>query len=81
LEGRGNFWQTSGTSGREIAKLWLQSMPLFEIDVGVHANTLVMPALDPGIHPTSQQVLSRKAGLPGIGERKRRRPSDGYARQ
>jgi hypothetical protein len=59
----------------------MQSMPLFEIDVGVHANTLVMPGLDPGIHPSSQQVLSKKDGLPGIGERKRRRPSDGYARQ
>jgi hypothetical protein len=56
-------------------------MPLFEIDVGVHANTLVMPGLDPGIHPSSQQVLSKKDGLPGIGERKRRRPWDGYARQ
>jgi hypothetical protein len=33
---------------------------LFEIEVDVHANTLVMPGLDPGIHPASQQVLSKK---------------------
>jgi hypothetical protein len=29
------------------------SLPLFENDVGVHANTLVMPGLDPDIHPSS----------------------------
>jgi hypothetical protein len=33
---------------------------LFEIEVGVHANTLVVPGLDPGIHPFSQEVLSKK---------------------
>jgi hypothetical protein len=31
-------------------------MPLFEIEVGAHPNTLVMPGLDPGIHPSSQNV-------------------------
>jgi hypothetical protein len=36
---------------------------------------------DADIHPSSQQVLSKKDGLPGIGEPKRRRPSDGYARR
>jgi hypothetical protein len=35
-----------------------------------------MRGLDPRIHLSSQED-----GLPGIGERKRRRPSDGYARQ
>jgi hypothetical protein len=44
----------------EIAKLWLLTSSLFEIVVGVHANTLVMPGLDPGIHPSSQEVLSKK---------------------
>jgi hypothetical protein len=44
----------------EIAKPWLQMQRLFEIVVGVHANTLVMPGLDPGIHPSSQEVLSKR---------------------
>jgi hypothetical protein len=44
------------------------------------ALTLVMPGLDPGIHQSSQDIF-RKDALPGMGERKRRRPSDGYARQ
>jgi hypothetical protein len=42
-----------------VANLWLLTT-LFEIVVGVHANTLVMPGLDPGIHPSSQEVLSKK---------------------
>jgi hypothetical protein len=33
---------------------------LFGIRVGVRADTLVMPGLDPGIHPSSQEVLSKK---------------------
>jgi hypothetical protein len=44
----------------EIAKLWLLTSLMFEIEVGVHANTLVMPGLDPGIHPSSQEVLSKR---------------------
>jgi hypothetical protein len=40
----------------------------------------VMPGLDPGIHPSSQEFFKRD-GWPGIGKRKRRRPLDGYARQ
>jgi hypothetical protein len=44
----------------EIAKLWLLTSLLFEIVIGVHANALVMPGLDPGIHPSSQEVLSKK---------------------
>jgi hypothetical protein len=40
--------------------LWLLTSLLFEIEVGVHANTLVVPGLDPGIHPFSQEVLSKK---------------------
>jgi hypothetical protein len=43
----------------EIAKLRLETT-LIEIKVRVHANTLVMPGLDPGIHPSSQEVLSKK---------------------
>jgi hypothetical protein len=35
---------------------------------------------DPGIHQSSQDHYSKKM-VPRIGERKRRRPSDGYARQ
>jgi hypothetical protein len=27
---------------------------------GMHANTLVMPGLDPGIHPSLQEALSKK---------------------
>ena len=38
---------------------------MFEIVIGVYANTLVMPGLDPGIHPSSQEILSEKDGLPG----------------
>jgi hypothetical protein len=44
----------------EIAEPWLLTGSLFEIEVGVHANTLVMPGLDPGIHPSSQEVLPKK---------------------
>jgi hypothetical protein len=33
---------------------------LFEIKVGVHAKKLVMPGLDPGIHPSSQEAVSKK---------------------
>jgi hypothetical protein len=43
----------------ETAKLWLETT-LIEINVRVHANTLVMPGLDPGIHPSSQEVLSKE---------------------
>jgi hypothetical protein len=38
---------------------------LFEIVVGLQVNTLVMPGLDPGIHPSSQDVPSKGDGLPG----------------
>jgi hypothetical protein len=41
----------------------------------------VIRGLDPRIHQSSEQAFSHADGLPGIGERKRRRPSDGYARQ
>src|ERR1700736_4062755 len=44
----------------EIVKMCPQTTWLFEIEVGVHANTLVMPGLDPGIHPSSQEVLSKR---------------------
>jgi hypothetical protein len=37
-----------------------------------------MPGLVPGIHVLLH--LDQELGWPGIGERKRRRPSDGYAR-
>jgi hypothetical protein len=37
---------------------------LFEIDVGVRANTLVMPGLDPGIHPFSHNFFEED-GSPG----------------
>jgi hypothetical protein len=47
-------------TGGEIAKLRPRRMPLFEIEIGVHTSTLVMPGLDPGIHPSSQEVLSKK---------------------
>jgi hypothetical protein len=47
-------------SRRENAKLCLLTILLFEIEVDVHANTLVMPGLNPGIHPASQQVLSKE---------------------
>jgi hypothetical protein len=38
-----------------------------------------MRGLDPRIH--LEKRFWKFDGLPGIGERKRRRPSDGYARQ
>jgi hypothetical protein len=42
----------------------------------------VMPGHDPGIHPSAQEAFSmRKMDCRVIGERKRRRPSDGCARQ
>jgi hypothetical protein len=56
---------------------------------GVEMSTLVMPGQErearlragwPG-HPSSSQDHFEEDGLPGIGERKRRRPSDGYARR
>jgi hypothetical protein len=37
-----------------------------------------MPGLDPGINTNARHEEDE---LSGIGERKRRRPSDGYARQ
>jgi hypothetical protein len=40
----------------------------------------VMPELDAGIHQSSKDS-GETDGLPGVGERKRRRPLDGYARQ
>jgi hypothetical protein len=30
------------------------------VEVDVDTNTFVMPGLDPGIHPSSQKVLSKK---------------------
>jgi hypothetical protein len=44
-----------------------------------HNLWLVMPALVAGIH-VFKAVPHQRRGWPGIGERKRRRPSDGYAR-
>jgi hypothetical protein len=41
---------------------------------------LVMRGLDPRIHPASKDFLILM-GCRVIGERKRRQPSDGYARQ
>src|SRR5260370_4640074 len=46
----------------------------------VDANTLVMPGLDPGIHQSSHDHFRRR-WIASIAERKRRRPSDSYARQ
>src|SRR5580692_10898757 len=43
------------------------------------AAKFVMPGLVPGIHVLAA-VKQERRGWPGIGERKRRRPSDGYAR-
>jgi hypothetical protein len=40
----------------EIAKLCLRTTSLFEIV----ANALVMPGLDPGIHQSSQEHVSKK---------------------
>jgi hypothetical protein len=48
----------------EIAELWLLTGLLFEIEVGAQ-NTLVMPGLDPGIHPSSQEASFEEDGLPG----------------
>jgi hypothetical protein len=42
---------------------------------------LVMRGLDPRIHRTSQKQLLQTDGLPGMGERQRRRASDGYDRR
>src|SRR5882724_6214454 len=39
-----------------------------------------MPGLVPGIHVFLILAPEARRGWPGIGERKRRRPSDGYAR-
>jgi hypothetical protein len=66
----GTFEQTSRETRGEIAKLCLPKLCLptsllFEIKVGVHAKTLVMPGLDPGIHPSSQESVFEKDGLPG----------------
>jgi hypothetical protein len=36
-----------------------------KIEVDAQANTLVMPGLDPGIHPSSQKILLEDDGLPG----------------
>src|SRR3984893_18520288 len=38
-----------------------------------------MPGLVPGIHVFLSCALKARRGWPGIGEQKRRRPSDGYA--
>jgi hypothetical protein len=48
-------------------------------DVGMFAE-LVMRGLDPRIHPASKDFLILM-DCRVIGERKRRQPSDGYARQ
>jgi hypothetical protein len=42
-------------------------------------SKLVLPGLVPGIHVLAGAAAKDVDGL-GIGERKRRRPSDGYAR-
>jgi hypothetical protein len=36
-----------------------------KIEIGVHANILVMPGLDPGIHPSTQEAPFEEDGLPG----------------
>jgi hypothetical protein len=41
---------------------------------------VVMPGLVPRIHVFLAEPAQEKAWMAGIGERKRRRPSDGYAR-
>jgi hypothetical protein len=43
-------------------------------------SVVVMPGLVPGIHVFSWHGDERRRGWPGIGERKRRRSSNGYAR-
>jgi hypothetical protein len=40
-----------------------------------------MPGLDPGIHQSSRKAFFEAMDCRVIGERKRRRPSDGYVRQ
>jgi hypothetical protein len=63
----------------EIAKLRLETT-LIEIKVRVHANTLVMPGLDPGIHPSRSSF--EEDGLPGAQTSVRSlRKADYYARQ
>src|SRR4030088_1663870 len=47
----------------------------------VSTGRFVMPGLVPGIHVFPPLVLKSRRGWPGISERKRRRPSDDYARR
>jgi hypothetical protein len=63
-----------------FAGLWIASLALAMTTLGCLTNILVMPGLDPGIHQSSVTSSFEGDGRPGIGERKRRRPSDGYAR-
>src|ERR1700676_2826628 len=65
LERAGIHWQTSGASRRDNAKVCLGGkMPT--------QNTLVMPGLDPGIHPLRKELISKAMDCRVIGERKRR---------
>jgi hypothetical protein len=45
--------------------------------MGFQVLIFVMPGLDPGIHHASQDCFE-EMDCRGIGERKRRRPSDGF---
>ncbi len=47
-----------------VASLLAMTILSSGIDVGMHTATLVMPGLDPGIHPSSQEVLSKR-GIAG----------------
>jgi hypothetical protein len=40
-------------------------MGCLKFEIGAHATTLVMPGLDPGIHPSSQEAFFGGDGLPG----------------
>src|SRR6476469_6984831 len=59
----GTNGKTSRQTGGEIAKLRREDTAV-KIEIGVHANTFVMPGLDPGIHPSSGSSFEED-GLPG----------------
>jgi hypothetical protein len=52
--------QTSRNTCGEIAKLYLHGGCCLKSRLVCTQNTLVMPGLDPGIHPSSQEVFSKK---------------------
>ena len=76
----GRFINGSGAWRGEVANVCLESRCRHLSCPGKSAKR-VFALDDPGIHQSSQDPFFEEEGLPGIGERKRRRPSDGYARQ